>query len=455
MGLASIEILGYRGFAEMGKMNFATPNGKPGSGLTLITGPNNSGKSSILECLKARNGPVSFTIGTRNVATDSILIKYFIDEDIEETIESISPGSSEVNKNLKSPIQFYILPSRRSFNTYFLGSQRDRVDYIQSSYLPAQRESELQNFQSRLLNTFKNAASFKNFNKLFSEIIPNLNWSIDQVDMGQYFLKCRKEGGYHSSDGLGEGIISIFSIVDSLYDSKEGDVIVIDEPELSLHPSLQRKISSILKRYSSDRQIIVATHSPYFVDLETLSAGGHLVRVTSDDKGTKIHQLTNESKVSISKLISGNIFNPHVFGLDARELFFQDDGIILTEGQEDVLTIPVVLEQLEIELKGIFFGWGVGGAGNFTHLCKILHDLGYKKVAGILDGNKSEDKDKLEQEFCDYLFVCIPADDVRTKDSRPSVSEVVGLLDRNRKVRPEFMDESRELFQTVSDFLAR
>jgi predicted ATPase len=29
-------------------------------------------------------------------------------------------------------------------------------------------------------------------------------------------------------------------IVDALYDSEEDDLVVIDEPELSLHPALQR-----------------------------------------------------------------------------------------------------------------------------------------------------------------------------------------------------------------------
>jgi predicted ATP-dependent endonuclease of OLD family len=454
MALTSIEILGYRGFGTVGKMDFAIPDGKPGSGLTLITGPNNSGKSSILECLRARNGAVSFTIGTRNAATDSVSIKYYIDDDIE-TLQSIKPGSSEVNKTVKSQIQFYILPSRRSFSTFFHNSHSNRDDYISGSLLPPQRQSELERFQSRLFSTFVRPDSFDSFNKLLNEIIPDLTWSIDQTDMGQHFLKLRKKNGYHSSDGLGEGIISIFSIVDSLYDSNKGDVIVIDEPELSLHPSLQKKISSIIKRYASDRQIIIATHSPYFVDLEALSTGGHLVRVISDEDGTKIYQLTTDSKTSIAKLISGNLFNPHVFGLDARELFFQEDRVILTEGQEDVLTLPNIFQQLDIDMKGNFFGWGVGGAGNFTYLCKILHDLGYKKVVGILDGNKSHDKINLEKNFCDYLFVCIPADDVRTKDARAAVSEVIGLLDKNRKIRSEFVDGARNIFETVSDFLVR
>ncbi|MFH0819785.1 MAG: AAA family ATPase [bacterium] len=45
--------------------------------------------------------------------------------------------------------------------------------------------------------------------------------------------------------------------------SKEDIVIVIDEPELHLHPTLQEKIFNHFKEISSEIQIIVSTHSPF------------------------------------------------------------------------------------------------------------------------------------------------------------------------------------------------
>ena len=56
MALDKIEINGYRGFNTTASVNFSVPNGEAGSGLTIITGSNNSGKSSIIECFKARGG---------------------------------------------------------------------------------------------------------------------------------------------------------------------------------------------------------------------------------------------------------------------------------------------------------------------------------------------------------------------------------------------------------------
>ncbi len=68
-------------------------------------------------------------------------------------------------------------------------------------------------------------------------------------------------------DELGSGIEMIISLMflETLASlSKKSIIIIIDEPELHLHPSLQEKIIKYIKSISSEKQIIVSTHSPYF-----------------------------------------------------------------------------------------------------------------------------------------------------------------------------------------------
>lgn len=50
-----ISILGYRGFSKKREIQFAIPNGELGSGLTILVGTNNSGKTTIIEAIKAFN----------------------------------------------------------------------------------------------------------------------------------------------------------------------------------------------------------------------------------------------------------------------------------------------------------------------------------------------------------------------------------------------------------------
>jgi predicted ATP-dependent endonuclease of OLD family len=68
-------------------------------------------------------------------------------------------------------------------------------------------------------------------------------------------------------DDLGSGvemIISLLFLETMASLSKENIVIIIDEPELHLHPSFQRYLIRYLKKISIEKQIIVSTHSPYF-----------------------------------------------------------------------------------------------------------------------------------------------------------------------------------------------
>ena len=142
--------------------------------------------------------------------------------------------------------------------------------------------------------------------------------------------------------------------------------------------------------------------------------------------------MSDDSRSLIAKLANGNLYNPHTWGLDAREFFFQEDGIILVEGQEDVLLYPEIAKQLGKEIQGSFFGWGAGGADNIPHLCSIAKDLGFKRVAAILDGDKKDCFEDLKNNFSEYHFEIIPADDIRTKPARKANLEKPGLLDKGK-----------------------
>lgn len=155
--IAKMHISGYRGFRQAESIEISVQNGSPGSGITVITAPNNFGKSSILECMRARSGNqnVSFTAGTRNSVPDFVDISYEINENVER-LKSVSKGSSETaRENVQASFSMFVLPSRRAFNSYFGKLAYDRNQYLSNSSLPAQRSSMLTNFEYRLFNILK------------------------------------------------------------------------------------------------------------------------------------------------------------------------------------------------------------------------------------------------------------------------------------------------------------
>lgn len=311
MFLRSMKIVGYRGFQQEQEISFAIPkedgkeDGIEGSGLTIITGSNNSGKSSIIECLRAREGhnPPSFPNGVRNSLIDEVKLKYLFD-DHQDILMSVHKGSSETKfEGEKYEKKIFVVPSRRAFEPYFHKSEANRETYILNTAFQAKRSSLLDQFSYRLFSIEKDDGAKKKFDDILEKVLGfRPEWAIDQNEMGQYFLKFTSGRNSHSSNGMGEGVVSIFVIVDALYDSDSGDIIVIDEPELSLHPSLQKRLSKLFVEYARDRQIVISTHSPYFVDINALSNGAVLARVISSNEGTKIYQLLPESTDLIARL---------------------------------------------------------------------------------------------------------------------------------------------------------
>lgn len=81
------------------------------------------------------------------------------------------------------------------------------------------------------------------------------------------FLNHRMEDLEIPVSQLGSGIEMIISLLflETLASlSKENFIVIIDEPELHLHPLLQNKFINYLLELSNRNQVIISTHSPYF-----------------------------------------------------------------------------------------------------------------------------------------------------------------------------------------------
>ena len=97
--IESISCVGYRGFSTKQTLNLAIPNGTPGSGLTVLVGPNGGGKSTLIECFNkiATKKKATFSKGKRNIKAGNrveIVIKidglYNLERDTRRVCENIS-----------------------------------------------------------------------------------------------------------------------------------------------------------------------------------------------------------------------------------------------------------------------------------------------------------------------------------------------------------------------------
>lgn len=462
--IKSLTIHGLRGFGKEKTINFAEPNGKLGSGLTIFVGANNSGKTTIFEALRSFNSqkdnPPSFSERKRNMKCEDGKVHLLLKTvDIGEyKIDTISEGGSSTtfckvgeNENdwWEGP-KIFILQSRRFVDYEFHRNIMERSDYVRQQQMNSNnRTASIYEFNARL---FKMQNNKEKFNLLLKKVIGyDLEWMIEQNDNGTYFLKLIVNGCTHSSEGLGDGIWSVFTICDALYDSEPNGVIAIDEPELSLHPAYQKRILKLIKEYAKDRQIIINTHSPYFIDMDSLVNGAYLYRTIKDENGNiDVFILSDESKRNIEGFLR-NINQPHTLGTEAKEMFFLEDKIIITEGQEDVIMYNKAADSVEMQLKGTFFGWGSGGASNIAKMATMLKDLGYKKVVAIFDGDQLNDYNEFTEKFPEYRCLIISTLDIRDK---PSVNKSAkeGIMTQGGILKEAYKGEIISLFENINAY---
>jgi predicted ATPase len=453
--ITALEISGFRGFADTSSLQVASPTGEPGSGLTIVVGANGAGKSTVLESfhlLQRASSETEFLSSWRNAsAKGRVHIKF---TDASGRISSLGNGPGRGGKVRwheheirRSRDSVFIVPSRRTiYETSFQNHETGRGDHIQGYQLGAMRRFQIQ-FGGRLTRMHAHHDDVDLILERVLGVAPN--WEIEPSENGNSCLRIYTGTGAHSIDGLGEGMISLLFIADALYDSNAGDVIVLDEPELSLHPPVQRRLAALLAEYAADRQIIYATHSPYFVDWQSILYGANIARVFDQGDGSQIANLKRETVDRVRHLVS-DYRNPHILGTDARELFFLGENVILVEGQEDVIGLRRMAEQLHVPIAGEFYGWGVGGAGNMRCVASILRDLAFRRVAGVLDADQMALGKRLTEEFPEFVFIISPSEDIRQKPAQPEYPGKAGLLDEKWAVPAERESDAISLLTQVN-----
>lgn len=139
---------------------------------------------------------------------------------------------------------------------------------------------------------------------------------------------------------LGSGYEMIFSLLYSFYLAQQSGkqlIILMDEPELHLHPRLQEKFVSFLLEFSKNAQIIIVSHSPLLVKQ---LLGNDKVRVKIlENNGQKV----SEIETRVLPYISANEINFIAFGLPTEEyhseLYNEIETIFWNDPNNDLKTL--------------------------------------------------------------------------------------------------------------------
>lgn len=456
MAFTKFTLQNFRCFQSKQALVFGIPvEGSKGSGITYIVGANNSGKTTLIEGLAIKEAdklPISWPPDGPGpefllYAEEVLKRKCILVRQVSHTIVE--------NPRLQSTEIFEIISSRRHWesnaNSNFaeLGGGFKRASTVLNN-----RQNSV-DVASELKFIEADNDKYAEFVALVQRVIPEFTQFAVGYDGSSEFIEyISGNGTRHKTDLLGDGVITVIRILLQLYVVKE-NALIIDEPELSLHPSAQKKLLEVVSEYAEKRQIIISTHSPYFISWEYLKNGATINRVVKiEDKNSTIYSIKDFSQYE--SLISGaNWQQPYLLDEVAKEIFFSEDHILFLEGQEDV-----GLLRREEGFQGLnIFGYGVRGAGNFKFALKLAQDLGFQKACCVLDKGDSEDQIKadLETTFSEvgYKIIQWNKEDIRDKEAYASV-EKTGYFDSNgEKKTGTGLDDFDVKLAEVIDYLSR
>jgi predicted ATP-dependent endonuclease of OLD family len=263
----------------------------------ILVGPNNSGKSTILDALRILSGAYRYAsrikakvitksdgkfVSGFNIPENSIPITIkHIQTNYNEnptTVEYKFSGNKSLViefSNTNGPILYFHGESKPIKNTKSFQSEFPLKLAIVPTLGPLEEEEVIhdRDYVNRWANSHRAPRLFRNmwyYNDddfdIFKGILED-TWegiSIEPPEKENMLsdtlnMFCTEDRITREVFWAGNGFQIWLQLLTHLIKLKEADLIIIDEPEIYLHPDLQRKLISILR--DLDIKVILATHS--------------------------------------------------------------------------------------------------------------------------------------------------------------------------------------------------
>jgi predicted ATP-dependent endonuclease of OLD family len=297
-------------------------------GFHILVGPNNAGKTNVLDA-----------------------INIFFDKDLEEE------RFFDKNTDIKMTV---ILQNKKFSLVCRNGLLVDDESIDLSSFFI--RINEKINY----LKVVDNLRFFKeNFPEEYREFSEVLEKHFKGIEINEelFLYNIYADEKSRSIKRMGEGFRRLFVILFYIF-HPQYKIILIDEPESHLHPSIIKKLIHILETKSSKKQIFLTTHHPSFVQAKYLP---NIWRVTrNEQKSTALYGF-HEKDIDLNRFVQE-------INDDNSGMLFSDK-VLLVEGISDAIFMREMIARFyekEKDIKVVYTS-GKGTVDLYANLCEIFN----------------------------------------------------------------------------------
>lgn len=262
-------------------------------------------------------------------------------------------GGRREKKRSRVVSQFFTLP-KATFDTMMVPAFR-KVGDMGSSIDGLKGDGiidHLARLQSPTLDNLKNEQDFDSINRFVKKVLGNESAEI-RIPHNRNRIQVKMDGKTLPLASLGTGVHEVV-ILASVATVASDKVICMEEPELHLHPLLQRKLISYL-RETTENQYFISTHSTHILDVEDSS----VFHITHDGTESVVDAaLTPRDRAGICRDL----------GYRASDLI-QSNCVIWVEGPSDRVYLNHWLQAVDANLKeGLHYSIMFYGGRLLSHL---------------------------------------------------------------------------------------
>lgn len=433
----------------------------PESGILVLVGENNAGKSNIIRALDLICGESwigkdkleNHDYYLRDTSLDLQIVLYF---DNKRSVR-FKPDEgkwgityfTDWSQTTKMPFTSNI---KEDFPSTYLGADRTldkhlsfydwtligRIRKAFHKNVTSENKNKLNQKFSELIEIFDTVPGFvdfkndftNNYKTLLPEFKTNLQVDFQPFTPSNYFKTMQIMGTDPAFtdvpvdlNELGEGarnliLISLLQSFAKNFKGTDGSlsgILALEEPELFLHPQARRHLFSVLRTIARNgMQVIISTHSDSFIDTEYFDEIGRVVKIEDDENEERLQtKLITCSKqrlidhcietgVPASKVSMENIteFYRTTSNVKLNEGFFAKH-LILVEGETEELAIPELLREYDIDCdsQGISI-IPVQGKNQIPKYWRLYSQFEIP-ITIIIDSDNSDGKEKSNKNIAD------------------------------------------------------